>query len=177
MGIPEHFAFYAWEKSPKPGLSTSQRMDALPDGSRRRKVEVVLPRLETRKNNKIMPRISTTIVDRIQTFRTSWRELAPDATFAGMTLTQFEVASAAPLTLRDEIMALEKQTEGKKTERLMADVTAGEMLDLVVNSVRGTPGFGQDCSLYRAFGYVRKSDRKSGLTRKGTQPAVDANAA
>ena len=35
----------------------------------------------------------------------------------------------------------------------------------------------RDSALYRALGYVRKSDRKSGLTRKGTQPAVDANAA
>jgi len=152
-------------------------MDALPNGSGRRKVEVVLPRFETRKNNEIMPRISTTIVDRIQTIRASLRELAPEATFAGMTLTQFEEAVSAPLTLRDEIVALEKQLDGKKTEVSKADMTANELLDLVVNSVRGTPGYGQDCALYRAFGYVRKSERKSGLTRKGSKPAVDANAA
>ena len=114
-----------------------------------------------------MPEVTKNIVDRIQTFRASWRELAPDATFAGMKLAEFEVAGAAPLSLRDEISALEKQLDGKKTEVSMADVTANELLDLVVNSVRGTPGFGQDCALYRAFGYVRKSDRKSGLTRKG----------
>jgi hypothetical protein len=46
-----------------------------------------------------------------------------------------------------------------------------------VNSVRGTPGFGPDSPLYRALGYVRKSERKSGLTRKGATPAVDANVA
>jgi hypothetical protein len=151
-------------------------MDALPNGSGRRKVEVVLPRFESSKNNKIMPRISTTIVDRIQTFRRSWREMAPDATFAGMTLAEFEAAVSAPLALRDEIVALETQLGGKKTEKLVADMAANELLDLVVNSVRGTPGFGQDCALYRACGYVRKSERKSGLTRK-PKVTVDANAA
>lgn len=124
-----------------------------------------------------MPRISTTIVDRIQTFLASWRELAPAATFAGMTLAEFEVASAAPLTLRSDIVALEKQLEGKKTEKSDADLIANELLDLVVNSVRGTRGFGGDSALYRAFGYVRKSERKSGLTRKGGKPTVSANAA
>jgi hypothetical protein len=125
-----------------------------------------------------MPKLSRTIVDRIQTFSAAWRELAPSATFAGMTLTEFEEASAAPLSLRNEILALEKQLEGRKTARSKADLTAAGVLDLVVNSVRGTPGFGQDCALYRAFGYVRKSERKSGRTRnKVAKPAVDANAA
>lgn len=124
-----------------------------------------------------MPKISITIVDRIQTFLAAWRELAPAATFAGMTLAEFEVAVSAPLTLRAEIVALEKQLEGKKTGKSDADLAANEVLDLVVNSVRGTQGFGQDSALYRAFGYVRKSERKSGLTRKGPKTTVDANVA
>jgi len=125
----------------------------------------------------MMPRISKTIVDRTETFRAAWRELAADTEFAGMTLAEFEVASAAPLNLRGEVVVLETKLGGKRTEMSIADSAANELLDLVVNSVRGTPGFGQDCALYRAFGYVRKSDRKSGLTRKGTATAVDANVA
>jgi hypothetical protein len=124
-----------------------------------------------------MPKVTKDIVDRIETFRASWRELALDATFAGMTLAEFEVAVSVPLNLRGDIVALEKQLEGKKTEKSIADVTANELLDLVVNSVRGTPGFGQDCALYRACGYVRKSERKSGLTRRATKTAVNANVA
>jgi hypothetical protein len=124
-----------------------------------------------------MPKISMTIVDRIQTFRAAWGELSPSATFAGMTLAEFEVAVSAPLSLRAEIVALETQLNGKKAEKLDADLAANGVLDLVVNSVRGTPGFGQDCALYRAFGYVRKSERKSGLTRKGATTAVNAKVA
>ena len=114
------------------------------------------------------------MVGRIQKFRAAWRELALDSTFAGMTFVEFEAASAAPITLRAEIEALEKQLEGTKTERANADLAANALLELVVNSVRGTPGFGSNSALYRACGYVRKSERKSGLTRKPADAAADA---
>jgi hypothetical protein len=113
-----------------------------------------------------MPRLQRTIVDRITVFRAAWRELAPEQAFAGMSLAEFEEAVLPPIVLREEILALEKQLEGKKTARLIADGQAAGVLDLVVNSVRGTRGYGPDCELYRAFGYVRKSVRRSGMTRK-----------
>ena len=130
-----------------------------------------------------MAKTERNTITRILTFRAAWRELAPDASFAGKTLAEFEEASAPPLNLRDEIVALETQLVGKKAAKLDAEVAANELLDLVVNSVRGTPGFGPDSALYRALGYVRKSERKSGLTRRsgtagqGSQPAEDADAA
>ena len=118
-----------------------------------------------------MPRLKNKVIERIPEFRTAWRELAPEAMFAGMTLVQFEAAIAPPETVRAEIAALAKQLEGRKTQRSIADVAAGKMLELVINSVRGTPGYGPDSELYRAFGYVRKSERKSGLGRKRKNPA------
>jgi hypothetical protein len=94
-----------------------------------------------------MPKVNKVTVDRIQKFLAAWRELAPGATFAGMTLAEFEVAVSAPLNLRADIVALETQLDGKKAEKLDADLAADVVLDLVVNSVRGTPGFGQDCAV------------------------------
>lgn len=153
-------------------------MDALPDGSGRLKVEFEAPVLTHKTENTYhMPKVWKNTVSRVEQFRAAWRELAPDASFAGMTYAQFEAASAAPLELRGEILALEKQLEGRKTERSQVDSAADQVLDLVVNSVRGTPGFGEDCALYRAFGYVRKSERKSGLTRKSKSKAESADAA
>lgn len=121
-------------------------------------------------------RLKDNVMDRILEFRAAWREMAGDSKFAGMTLAQFEVAIAPPETIRAEIKALEKQLESKKTKRSDADKVAGELLELVINSVRGTPGFGPDSDLYRGCGYVRKSERKSGLSRKGKTDAA-ANAA
>ena len=117
-------------------------------------------------------RLKDNVVDRIGDFRTAWRELAPTGKFAEMTLAEFEAAVTPPEALRAEIRALETKLEGKKTERSIADKAAGGLLELVINSVRGTPGYGPDSDLYRACGYVRKSERKSGLSRKGKQDSA-----
>ncbi len=124
-----------------------------------------------------MAKINPYIADRITLFRTAWKELAPRESFGGMTLADFETATALPLALRDQILALEKQLVGRKTDRTKADTAANAVLDLVVNSVRGTQLYGPDSSLYRALGYVRKSERRSGLTRKGLQKSPVTNAA
>jgi hypothetical protein len=47
-----------------------------------------------------------------------------------------------------------------------ADKEFRDLLDLVINSVRGNHAYGADSSLYRALGYVPRSERASGLTRK-----------
>jgi len=114
-----------------------------------------------------MARPLNNVPDRIATIRAAWKELAPQASFAGKTLEEFDLALGPPLQVREEIEALEKQLEGRKADRMTLDEAASEELDLVVNSVKGTRDFGPDSPLYRAMGYVRKSERRSGLTRKG----------
>jgi hypothetical protein len=112
------------------------------------------------------------MVERIRLFKAAWNEQASEETFAGMTYAQFESACAGCLSLRDEILVLDVQREGKRTARDIADLAARELCDLVINAVRGTPGHGKDSALYRAMGYVRQSERKSGLTRKLVVPPV-----
>ncbi len=114
-----------------------------------------------------MARPLNNVPDRIATIRSAWKELAPQASFAGKTLAEFDLAMGAPLQVREDIESLEKQLEGRKADRMTLDEAASVELDLVVNSVKGTPGFGPDSPLYRAMGYIRKSERKTGLTRKG----------
>ena len=117
------------------------------------------------------------IKDKIELYRTAWRDAAAEASFAGMTLSQFEAAMSQPLDLRDEIAALELELKRKKSERADADLAALELLKMVVNSVRGTAGFGDDSPLYANLGYVRIQNRKSGKTNKSQKPAVTATAA
>ena len=59
-------------------------------------------------------------------------------------------------------------------DRDNADVVSEEIANNVVNSVKGDPAFGENSALYASFGYIRKDDRKSGLTRNANnvvQPA------
>jgi hypothetical protein len=48
----------------------------------------------------------------------------------------------------------------------------------IVNAVKGDPEEGEDGELYSAMGYVRRSDRSSGLTRRrGTDTTKKPNEA
>ena len=124
-----------------------------------------------------MPISMKSVKDKIVLYRTAWRDGATEASFAGMTLSQFEAATSVPLDLRSEIAELELELKRKKAEMADADLTALELLKLVVNSVRGTAGFGDNSPLYANLGYVRLQDRKSGKTNKSPQPTVPATAA
>ncbi len=52
-----------------------------------------------------------------------------------------------------------------------ADEASIATILLVVNAVKGDPEEGDDGELYEAMGYVRKRERKSGLSR-GKKPAA-----
>ena len=124
-----------------------------------------------------MARVVRQIAERITTIRSAWKEIAPQASFAGRTLEQFTLETEGALQLRAEIESLERRLEGRKVDRSVADDSASDLMELVVNSVKGTPTCGPDSPLYRAMGYVRKSERSSGLTRKGLRKSPEVNAA
>lgn len=106
--------------------------------------------------------------DRIQTFITSWEQLAPDAVFAGMTLAEFQQATAAPQAKRAEIGRVLATLTAKRQERDLADEEALAVVELVLNSVLGHLDYGPNSGLYSSLGYVTKAARKSGLVRKKT---------
>lgn len=83
-----------------------------------------------------------------------------------MTLQQFEEATKGCTDERDKIRSLLVLLMSARVGRSIADAAAMKLMDQVVNSVKGTPEFGDDCALYQNLGYICKSDRKSGLTRK-----------
>jgi len=95
----------------------------------------------------------------------AWRTLAPDKTFGGMTLTQFEATAAPARAARQRIEDLDDQRTQAISEREQADDAFAAKAQLVVNGVLADPTEGPDSPLYAAFGYTRKSERKSGLTR------------
>ena len=67
---------------------------------------------------------------------------------------------------RDAIKKLDIQMTAAIDDREDADEVTVEANNLVVKGVVGDPAFGEDSALYEAMGYVRKSERKTGLTRK-----------
>ena len=100
----------------------------------------------------------------------AWRTLAPDKSFGGMTVAQFEATAVAPAkSARKRRDDLEDQLTQAITDRENADQAFNVKAQMVVNGVLADPTEGPDSALYEAFGYTRKAERKSGLTRKRSQ--------
>lgn len=100
---------------------------------------------------------------------TAWEAMRPNKSFAGMTLAEFKDKIQPSLDKRKRLAELENQRIALASERDHADKTTLEFCEFVVNSIKGDPTEGSDGALYEACGYVRKSERKSGLSRPGTR--------
>jgi hypothetical protein len=106
----------------------------------------------------------------MQRMLNAWETLAPNKTFGGMTLAQFQAAIQPARAAREQIDDLEDQLRQAMTNRDRADEDFLAKAQLVVAGVLADPTEGPDSALYEALGYTRKSDRKSGLTRKRNTP-------
>jgi hypothetical protein len=120
-----------------------------------------------------MPNSPKKTAERIEMMINAWRALAPDKTFAGMTLAQFEAAAEPSRAARRKIEELDAQRADAAVERDDADKDFDAKADQVVAGVLADPTEGPDSALYAAFGYTRKSERKTGLTRKGSKKTPD----
>ena len=98
----------------------------------------------------------------------AWAHLAPDETFAGMTVEQYRAKIAASIEVREQIKSLQQQLRALGVKRCQADTESHELTSYVVASVLGTPGHGSDSPLYHAMGYVTDSRRASGLVRNSS---------
>jgi len=115
---------------------------------------------------------------RREQFVSSWRQHAPDETFANRSLAQFEAETAAATEVRERIKAAQTQLAGLIGERKNADLAMNDLMILIAHAVRGNPEYGENSPLYRALGFVPKNERKSGLKRNTpatpAEPAEDA---
>jgi hypothetical protein len=116
-----------------------------------------------------MPKSPKTTEERIERMLNAWRTLAPEKSFGGMTLAQFEAAATPSLAARRKIEELDAQRVEFVAERDTSDDSFDDNAKLVVAGVLADPTEGPDSALYKAFGYTRTSERKSGLTRKGAK--------
>ncbi len=106
---------------------------------------------------------------KMQRILNAWETLAPAKSFGGMTLAQFQAAAQPAQAARQQIEDLEDQLRQAITNRENADNAFLAKAQLVVNGVLADPTEGADSALYEAFGYTRKSERRSGLTRRSSK--------
>lgn len=107
--------------------------------------------------------------ERLEEVSHAWETLRPNKSFAGMSLTAFKSQVQPSFDARQRLAQLDSEATAAMATRDLADEASNAAALLVVNAVRGDPGEGENGELYAAMGYVRKADRRSGLTRR-TQP-------
>ena len=98
---------------------------------------------------------------------TAWETVAREERFAEMTLEEFKAKAQPLLDVQARLAHLENQVTETMLRLKTASREGGTLATYIVNSVKGHPNHGEDSPLYGAMGYVRRSDRRSGLTRKG----------
>lgn len=101
----------------------------------------------------------------------AWRTLAPTKSFGGLTLADFEAQVENSLAPRARLKELNDQMMQQMAIRDEQDYAAMEKILLIVAGIVADPTEGANSALYEACGYIRKDDRKSGLTRKKVEPA------
>ena len=96
----------------------------------------------------------------------AWFEGAKAITFNGITqgvfLTAIEAAAAKDAAIADREAELKMMRDVRDDDYKALD----QQRSKVGLGVAGSPDYGNDSPLYGAMGFVRKSDKKSGLTRK-----------
>lgn len=102
----------------------------------------------------------------LQTTLDALRELAPTVVFGGVKLSDFEAVTNTCEQDRQNLVDHANEEKVLLATRDTNDEIALAQRELIINGIIGDPNFGPNSPLYEACGYVRKSERKSGLTRK-----------
>jgi len=96
----------------------------------------------------------------------AWAEGAQAVSFNGIKQVDFlaaiDAAAAKDAAIADRKAELKMMSDGRDDDYKALD----QMRSKVGQGVAGNPSYGNDSPLYGAMGFVRKSEKKSGLTRK-----------
>jgi hypothetical protein len=106
------------------------------------------------------------VLEKIVTVTAAWTNLRPGKSFSGRSLEQFKAKMQASHDVRAVIANLEAQLEAAYTRLTTVDRASMDEIRVVVHGVRADNEEGDDGELYSAMGYVRRSQRSSGLTRR-----------
>lgn len=96
----------------------------------------------------------------------AWFEGAPSVNFNGIKQSDFQSDIEAAAAADAEIADLRSELNMKIDSRDDMYKALDQKRSKVGQGVAGDPAYGDDSPLYGAMGFVRKSERASGLTRK-----------
>ena len=145
-----------------PDSALYRAMGFIPDYERKRPSAPRLPTATAAPQAHTPARPS--LMARLATMRSAWAEQARNSDLGGSTLAQFDEAVAPSHTTREGLEA--------------ADIASMALVRQVIRSITAATGYGSDCALYRALGFIpdseRRSPRRSAPATTPTTPAAPA---
>lgn len=108
------------------------------------------------------------LLTRLEKQAQAWSDHAPEDDFAGMNLAGFRSEIAKLQASREELVRVHTQAKAAAKARKMAEREAMKASKGVAQSMKSHPAHGDYSPLVRASGFLMESDRKSGLSRKGS---------
>ena len=111
-----------------------------------------------------------TVREKCNVMNDAWFEGAPTVDFNGIMQAAFLADITAAAADDAEIGDLEAELKMKREVRDDKYIDLNDKRSKVGLGVAGSAAYGNDSPHYGAMGFVRKSDRASGLTRKTKSP-------
>lgn len=105
-------------------------------------------------------------LEKLEETEAAWETNAPEAKFYNLTLAQFKAQVQLSRDARVQTASRKQQYETAKNQQKDVDKVNLGLEKNVAKAIAGDPNFGEDSDLYEGTGRVRKSERKTGLTRK-----------
>ncbi len=96
----------------------------------------------------------------------SWETHAAADEFYGIALADYKAAVQLSRDARATVASLEQQLTAARNNVRDTDKTNLAMEKKIAKAIAGDERYGEDSALYEGTGRVRKSERKTGLTRK-----------
>lgn len=96
----------------------------------------------------------------------AWRTHARDDSFYNTTLAQFEARVQLSRDARTLIASLKQQLVAAENQKKDVDAENLALEKNIAKGIAGDAGHGEDSDFYEGTGRIRKSERKTGLTRK-----------
>lgn len=117
-----------------------------------------------------MPSRNRQIKERVTKMNNAWAQGAADVIFSGITQPGFEGDITAAAVEEQAIEEMEAQVKMRKAALDTKYKKLNNDSVKLRDGVEGHPDFGPDHPIIEAMGFVRASERKSGLTRKTEPP-------
>lgn len=106
------------------------------------------------------------VLEKLEQTEAALETHAPDKKFYNTTVPQFKARVQLSRDARVLVANLEQQLAAALNQRDAIDAENLTLEKNIAKAIAGDPEFGDDSALYEGTGRVRKSERKTGLTRK-----------